>query len=462
LVLVLISFLVSVAAVWLVLPMVNSFTGQELDFRSLLSYQVILASLGLILIMALLSGIYPAIYLSRLQLIDALRGRMVKLSIGNQYLRKGVVILQFSISIALIISTLTMYRQLQYASTKNLGYQKENIICISLYRLILGENFNWVTKVQTFKSELLSHPDIVAVSASSGIPSSLGWSNIPTWEGQDENDNPFFYRMIVDYDFLDLYNIEIKDGRNFSRHMGTDDGHAYILNNAAVERLGFQSPVGAKFGFDGQLGIVVGVTNDFYFESLHKPITPIGIGVKDDFICHFISIRIRNNNIPKIMDHIEDAWKNFVPATPLDYSFFDERLERLYGKERQLTKSMNYLSLMALIISCLGIFGLMSFSLKERTKEIGIRKVMGASFVRLLRLILWDIVSIIGIAAVVGGILGWYISADWLKNFACRFSLGINVIIIAFIFTFFVAMIPLSLILVKSVSTNPANSLRTE
>jgi ABC-type antimicrobial peptide transport system permease subunit len=264
------------------------------------------------------------------------------------------------------------------------------------------------------------------------------------------------------FDFLDVYNIEIKDGRNFSRHMGTDDGHAYILNNAAVERLGFQSPVRAKFGFDGQLGTVVGVTNDFYFESLHKPITPLGIGVKDNFICQFISIKIRNNNIPKILDHIEDAWKNFIPATPLDFSFFDERLERLYGKERQLTKSMNYLSLMALIISCLGIFGLMSFSLKERTKEIGIRKVMGASLVRLLRLILWDIVSIIGIAAVAGGILGWYISADWLKNFAYRFSLGIDVIIIASIFTFFMAMIPLSFMLVKSVSTNPVDSLRTE
>jgi ABC-type antimicrobial peptide transport system permease subunit len=316
--------------------------------------------------------------------------------------------------------------------------------------------------IATFKEELLRYPDILSVAVSTGIPSNVGWSNIPVWEGKDKEDNPFFYRMIVDYDFLDLYGIQLESGRSFSKEMGTDNGNAYIINRAAADRMNLQSPVGAKFGFDGKLGTVVGLTRDFYFESLHKPITPLGIGVMDEYYWSFVSIRVKNTNIQNTLEYIGETWKNYVPAIPMDYSFFDEHLDRLYRKDRQLSKSMNYLALMALFISCLGIFGLMSLSLKQRTKEIGIRKVLGISYARLLSLLTRDTLFVILIAAIVGGVLGWYLSAEWLNNFAYRCRIGFDEIVIATVLTLLMSVLMISFKLIKSMTTNPVESLRTE
>lgn len=462
LVLVIISFLLAMVVVWLVLPLFNATLEQNIHFRSIWSIQVLLASLGLILLMAFISGVYPAFYLSRYQLTDALRGGMVKLSRGGQEFRTAIVIIQFSISIALIIGSATIIKQLSYANRKDLGYQKENIIYLNLINLYYAEEFNLMQNMATFKQELLRHPDILTVSASTGIPSIVGWSNIPVWEGKDKEDNPFFYRMIVDYDFLDFYGIQLESGRYFSREMGTDNGNAYIINKAAVDRMGFRSPIGAKFGFDGKLGTVVGLTKDFYFESLHKPITPLGIGVMDEYYWSFVSIKMRNTNIQKTLEYIEETWGKYVPGIPMDYSFFDEHLDLMYRKDRQLSRSMNYLSIMALFISCLGIFGLMSLSLKEKTREISIRKVMGASYASLLSLLTRDSVFIILLATIFGGTLGWVLSTKWLNNFAYRCRFGFDVIAIAGVLALLMYMLMVSFKLFRSITTNPAESLRTE
>jgi putative ABC transport system permease protein len=282
------------------------------------------------------------------------------------------------------------------------------------------------------------------------------------WEGKNKEDNPFFYRMIVDYEFFNLYGIQLKSGRNFSAEMGTDNGSAYIINKAAADRMDLRSPIGAKFGFDGKLGTVVGLTEDFYFESLHKPITPIGIGVMDEYYWNFISLKVMNTNLQETLKHIEDTWENYIPGIPMDYSFFDEHLDRLYSKDRQISRSMNYLSLMALLISCLGIFGLMSLSLKERTREIGIRKVLGANFARLLNLLTRDYLIVVLIATVFGSILGWYLSTQWLNNFAYRCRFGLDVIILSALLTLLMTMVMISFKLLKAITTNPAESLRTE
>jgi putative ABC transport system permease protein len=462
LLLVLISYLVAIVIVWFVLPLFNTTLEQSLNFRSLWTMQVLLISLGLILLMAFVSGVYPAFSLSKFQLTDAVRGGMVKLSKGGQQFRKAIVIIQFSISIALIMGSATIIKQLSYANNKDLGYRKDNIIYLNLLNLYYAEEFDLMPRMATFKQELLHHPDILAVAGSTGIPSDVGWSNIPVWEGKDKEDNPFFYRMIVDYDFLDLYGIQLESGRSFSKEMGTDNGNAYIINRAAADRMNLQSPVDAKFGFDGKLGTVVGLTRDFYFESLHKPITPLGIGVLDDYYWSFVSIMVRNTDIQNTLGYIGETWKNYVPSIPMDYSFFDEHLDRLYRKDRQLSKSMNYLSIMALFISCLGIFGLMSLSLKERTKEIGIRKVLGISYARLLNLLTRDTMFVVLMACIVGGTLGWYLSARWLNNFAYRCRIGFDVIVIATLLTLLMSMLMVSFKLIKSMTTNPVESLRTE
>ena len=462
LVLVVISYLLAMGVIRLILPLFNATLEQHLDYRSIWNPLVMLVSLGLILFMAFISGFYPAAYLSRLKVTEALRGGIKKLSRSGQQFRKAIVIIQFSVSIALIIGSATIIKQLIYTRHVDLGFQKENIIYLDLMNYLFTKEFTLAENMESFKQELLRHPNIRTVALSTGIPTDIGWSNMPVWEGQQDGDRPFFYRMIVDYDFLELYQIPLESGRYFSKAMGSDDGNAYIINRAAADRMGFQTTVGSEFGFDDQLGTVIGLTEDFYFESLHKPITPIGIGVKDEYYWHYISIEILPSGIQGTIETIEKTWKSYVPELPINYTFFDARLDQLYRKDRQISKSINYLSLMALLISCLGVFGLMSLSLRERTREIGIRKVLGATFARLYGLLTREFLFLILCASVLGATLGWILSKEWLQNFAYRCRFGADIIVISVAMTLVISMGILSLKLVQSIHTNPAESLRTE
>jgi putative ABC transport system permease protein len=460
--LVVVSYLISLASVWLIIPLFHSFFKQILDFQAIWGFWFFISSIVLVVLMAMIAGAYPALYLTRLNLLNNLKGGLTKLSRESQYFRKTIVVVQFTLSVILITGAVTMLKQLRFIGNKDLGYEKENIICLNLNRLYYAESYNLTNRMTSLKQELLSNPDIIAVSASTDMPCSVGWSNIPVWEGKEEDDCPFFYRMIVDYDFFDLYGLYLEEGRNFSQDMATDDGNAYIINKAAAQRMGFQSPVNARFGFDGKLGTVVGITKDFNFESLHKSITPLGIGVKDDYFWQVISIKVKNTNIPETLIYIEGVWNRFVPDYPMDYTFVDNKIQQMYGKEMQVSRSMIYLSLIALFISCLGIFGLMSYSLKEREKEIGIRKALGASLSRITGLLARDLVIIVSIAEIAGGILGWYFSTSWLNNFAYRIEWGIDIIILSSFLTLLLAITPIAFTLIKSIRTNPVDSLRYE
>lgn len=462
LLLVFISYLISLTLVWLILPLFSTFFRQMLNFQVLWSYQFFLVSFALVLLIAIIAGAYPAIYLTRLNLMNTLKGGKIKLSRENQYFRKLIVITQFTLSVILITAAVTMIKQLRFVGKKDLGYEKENIICLNLTRLFFAESYNLTDQIKPLKQELLNNPNITAVSASTDIPCQIGWSNIPVWDGKDGDDNPFFYRLIVDYDFFDLYGIKLSNGRYFSPDMSTDDGNAYIINDAAAKRMDFSAPLNERFGFDGKLGTVIGIAEDFNFESLHKPVTPLGIGVKDEYFWQVISIKVKNTNIPQTLAYIEGVWNKFEPDFPMDYYFVDNLVQEMYGKDIQVSRSMNYLSFLALFISCLGIFGLISYTLKERTKEIGIRKVMGASFGRLADLLTRDLLSIVFIAAIVGGILGWYFSTRWLSSFAYRIDWGLDIIFISAIITLMLAFIPVSFNLIRSIRTNPADSLRYE
>lgn len=461
--LVFISYLISLAVVWLVLPLFNVFIGDQLRFRSLWDYKVLISSLGVVLLMASVAGMYPAFYLSGLQVIEAVKGGPGKFSRQSMILRKGVMIMQFSASVLLLIGTITVFRQLKFIDRKDLGYNKDYVLYMNLNGIWYKDtDGKWKSRIETLKQELLKNPDILKIAASSGIPSRIGWSNIPVWEGQEEGDNPFFYRLKVDASFLDLYGIEIASGRGFSADMPGDLDNAYILNEAAVKSLGFINPVGSRFGFDKKLGTVVGVAKDFHFESLHKPVTPLGIGFADGFDFNYMSVKISNRDIPGTIRFIEKTWSKLANNVALKYSFIDDQVNLLYQKDNQLSESLNYFSFMALFISCLGIFGLISVSINERTKEIGIRKVAGAPFQNLLILLLRDNFVIIGCATVVGGALGWYVAEKWLENFAYHINFQINIIILSSLIVFIMAVIPVCLKLWKAITANPVESLRTE
>src|SRR5258706_10923106 len=461
--LVFISYLASVFLVWLVLPLFNDFIGEELDFRSLLNYKLFITGLGVVFLMALIAGAYPAFYLSGLQIINGIKGGMEKFSKRAMVVRKGIIVIQFSVSIVLLVGTITVYKQLNYTSNKSLGYEKDLILFITLdgiwYKDVDGI---WKNRTGTLKQELLKNSNIINIAGSTGIPSKIGWSNIPTWEGQAEGDNPFFYRLNVDEDFLELYGIEIVQGRDFSAARPGDQGNAYILNEAAVKNLGFRTPVGTRFGFEKKLGTVVGVTKDFHFESLHKPITPLGIGFAGNDNFNYLSLKINNKDIPGTIRYVESTWAKLSNNAALKYSFLDQELNQLYKKDQQLAQCLNYFSLMALVISCLGIVGVMSFSIKERTKELGIRKALGAPFLNLLALLSKDIFIVMGLASVVGGTAGWFGAGQWLNNFAYRIDMGVDIVILSSVITLLMAIVPLSFKLGKAVRANPVESLRTE
>ncbi len=461
--LVFISYLASLLLVWLVLPLFDNFIDEELDFGSLLNYKLLITGFGVVFLMALIAGAYPAFYLSGLRISNGIKGGMEKFSKRAMVLRKGVIVIQFSVSILLLVGTITVYRQLNYASNKNLGYEKNLILYMNLdgiwYKDVDGV---WKNRTETLKQELLKNANIIKVAGSTGIPTKIGWSNIPTWEGQAEGDNPFFYRLNVDEDFLGLYGIEIVQGKDFSAALPGERGNVYVLNQAAVKNLDFKAPVGTRFGFDKRLGTVVGVARDFHFESLHKPITPLGIGFTGNDNFNYLSLKINNSDIPGTIRYMENTWAKLSNNSALKYSFLDDQLSQLYRKDQQLAEGLNYFSLMAMVISCLGIAGVMSFSIKERTKELGIRKVLGAPFLNLLALLAKDIFIILGLASVVGGTLGWLGAVQWLTNFAYRIDMGFDIIIISSVATLLMAIIPLSFKLGKVVRANPVESLRTE
>jgi len=458
--LVLLSFLISIVIVWLVLPLFNDFIGEQLKFKALFDYKVLMSSFGVVLLIAFITGIYPALYLSGLNLTDGIKGGMAKFSKSAMTFRKGIMVVQFSVSIILLIGTITIYKQLKYVANKTLGYDKENILYMNLSDIRYDSTRK--KRIQTLKQELLKNPDIVIVAASSGIPSKIGWSNIPVWESQTEGNNPFFYRLSIDEDFLKLYGIKIILGRSFSSNMPGDMGNSYILNETAVKSLDFKTPIGSRFGFDKKLGTVIGVAKDFNFESLHNPVTPLGIGFNGGDHFQYMSLKISNRNIPATIRYIEDIWRKMSNNIALKYSFIDDQINQLYSKDNQLAESLNFFSFMALFICCLGIFGLMSISIKERTKELGIRKVNGAPFLDLAILLLKDNFVIIGFASVVGGILGGYVAGQWLTNFAYRISFGFDIILISSLIALLMAVIPVSFKLWKAIRTNPAESLRTE
>lgn len=456
-VLTLASFALSILMVWLGLPFFNRFLDLDLHFESLWTFQVILISGALLILMILVSGAYPAIYLSGLKLVNGIKGEISKSTNSSKYFRRSIVAIQFSVSILMIIGSLTVSRQLKYVENKNLGFQKEHIIYLSVWKLLSSGSDN----ISLFKQELLQNANIIGASASSGVPSRIGWSNIANWEGKSGDENPFFYRVKVDHDYLDLYGIELHQGRNFSK-LQSSIQREYILNQEAVARLGFQKPVGEKFGFNDELGNVVGVVKGFHFESLHKSIAPLGIELADNYSFEYLSVKLNSQDFKKTINEIEQVWQSIVPDVPMNYAFFDERLEQLYAKDIQLSQTLNFYALVALIISGLGIFGILSLSIKEKTKEIGIRKILGAPFINLLNLVTSDIFLILGLATIVGGSLGWFVANEWLNNFSYRFEMGLEIVALSSVIVLFMAILPVSYKLIKSVRSNPVEALKNE
>ncbi len=460
------ALLLAVGLTWLTLPGLNSVTGLQLSIYTLLQPLVLLPLLLTPLVVGILSGLYPALFLSSFQPSKVLKG-LLKVGNGNVSFRKVLVVTQFAITIVLLISTAIVFQQLHYMQNTSLGFDKEHVVT-------LGYNNGLDNAYESFRTALLRDPHIRQVTRSSRIPSGRllddkGAASTETGDSLRPVNATIKY-VAVDQDFVSTYSIPIVAGRNFSRDYATDTT-AFLLNVAATQALGIRHPqdiVGKNFRYGKVLGKVIGVMADINFESLHQAIVPLILILPDnkDAANAFgrISIKIAGNkdNITAALAHLEKTWKTYLPEVPFDYTFLDEKFQQLYVSEQRQGTLFTAFSGIAVFIACLGLLGLSSFSISQRIKEIGIRKVLGASTTGLVRLLSVDFLRLIILAALIAFPIAWFAMHSWLSDFAYRISIQWWVFGLAGLLAAVVALVTISLQALKAALSNPVRSLRSE
>jgi len=452
------SFLSLILAIGLVkfsLPFFNSISGRELSLGLVWHWTFLATLIGTFLFVGILAGSYPAFLLSSFIPVEVLKGKKGS-KISVPFIRTGLVILQFTISIILIVGTITIHNQMMFVRNKNLGFVKEHLITVT------DQNRQITSKYEAFKNELLKDPDILAVSGSSGLPAGIFGKATIVPENAPSYESVLMPIISIDYDFIETYGIALAAGRFFSKEFSTDLRGAYVINEAAVEKFGWGSPLGKTLKDTGGIkGTVIGIVKNFHFNSLHHNIEPLALFI-DPKAFRFYTIRIRSQNIPHTIAHLEKTWKKFVPSCPFEYTFLDAQIDRFYRSEQRLSKTFLYFSVLAIFIACLGLFGLTSFTTKQRTKEIAIRKVIGASTPSLVNLVSREFAKWIIVANILAWPISYFAMNKWLQNFAYRTSISFWIFLLAGILSLGIALLTVSYQSIKVAVSNPVDSLRYE
>jgi putative ABC transport system permease protein len=401
----------------------------------------------IVLIIGLISGLYPALYLTAFSPKKILKG---DLSIrGNKNFRSVLVIFQFTLAIGLIIATLIMYNQLNYMRNKDKGFDEQGVLVINGVGA-LGNN------AEAFRQAIASRSEVVSTSFNSREPAGKSiW--MYTYQTPEMKESMTIQTFPADEDYIPTLGMHIMQGRNFSRQLASDSS-AVILNEAAVKELGLKNPIGAQVN-DGQK--VIGVVSDFNFESLKNKIAPAIIMLSKKGYGLAVKINGRSR-VAQFLKFIQDEWKSFSPDEPLRYSFLDENFAALAEKDRILSTASTFFTVLALVIACIGLFALAMFTAEQRSKEISIRKLLGADVQTIVSLLSKDYIKLVGIAALIASPIAWYFMNGWLQNFAYRIKVEWWIFIIAVIIVLLVAMITVSFQAIKAAIANPVKSLRTE
>ncbi|MFC1492690.1 ABC transporter permease [candidate division KSB1 bacterium] len=430
--------------------------GKDISFSLLTDPGVLITVISAALITAVISGSYPAIFLSSFEPVKIIKGNFSVSPGGSAPFRNSLVTIQFVISTVLIICILVTSGQLDYLRNKKLGYEKEHIIIVNLAGNI-KKNY------EAIKDELLKNPGILKVSASAGSPMSLGWYSRPVWRGYDPSRNIFVPRLIGDTDIVDVYGLEIMKGRNFTAEDKASPEIEYILNETAVSMAGWDDPIGKEFGFDGEInGKVIGIVKDFHTLSLHHKIGPVAVEMSDPYYYFDLSIKTNGKNISETLDYIRNIYEGFSPQFAFDYEFFDETFDVYYKTEERLGSTFRYFTLLAIFITCLGLFGLASFTTENRRKEIGIKKVLGSAVIRIVGLFLKEFVFLLIIANLIAWPVAYFAMNKWLQNFAYRIEPGIMIFVAASIMSLVITVGSIGFQVVKASLANPVESLRYE
>ncbi|MFT3935012.1 MAG: ABC transporter permease [Chitinophagaceae bacterium] len=450
-----IAFILSVIAAGLLIHPFNQLSGKVIS-TGLLQHPLYLLILLLIAIgIGVLAGIYPALVLSSFQPVKVLKGRFATGTKGT-FLRKGLVVAQFTISIALIIGTIVVYSQMKYMRTQDLGFNKDQKLIIDTH----GD-----PSKNTLRQTIASLPNVISTSLTGSVPGGGNpgaYSQVENKKGDMQIANLDLYFM--DFDYIPQYKIKMVAGRAFSKEMLTDTTQAMILNETAVKLFGYSSPkdiIGRKFDQWGRTGTIIGVTEDFHFRSLQEVIKPLSMRIEPDG-CDLVSVNISGTNIPQTIASIERTWKTMIPNRPFNYFFLDEFFDKQYRSEIRFGKLFLNFALLAIFISCLGLLGLASYSTMQRTKEIGIRKVMGASVGGIVNLLSKDFLILVLISFLIAAPIAWISMHNWLKDFAYRIDLSWWVFILAGVLAVVIALATISVQAIKAALANPVKSLRTE
>lgn len=454
----LLASLVAAVLVKLVLPVFNHITQKELAFSFADNAWVPVLLLATAVLVGVVAGLYPALYLSSFEPVSVLKG-LPPIGKSGFSLRKSLVILQFTISITLLVGVVTITRQIDYIQSAKLGLDKEQVVMVSDVGYLSRANRS------ALKNELLRIPGVKKVGAVDGIVGGQNWTNGLSVKGSDQEQLVNF--LNIDADFLGVLGIELKEGRNFSPRFPSDTLDGIILNETAVKQLGVPKPVIGQqivWGRDGNTITyvkVVGVVKDFHFTSLRSEIKPFAF-VTDNNRQFYYAIKIGGKGVSHTLAQIQSKWKSMVPDRPFQSFFLDETYARLYQSEEHFQAVFFYFTLLAIAISCLGLFGLSAFMAEQRTKEIGIRKVLGASVANIVGLLSKDFLQLVLIANLIAWPLAWYAMSRWLENFAYRISLSWWMFALAAVAALLIALLTVSFQAVKAAIANPVKSLRTE
>ncbi len=406
-----------------------------------------------IAITGFVSGSYPALFLSAFKPVRSLKGQAVKNS-GEVLFRKVLVVFQFTMSAALVIATLVIYYQIHYIKNTNLGMDRENVIFLSISPKIFNLQ-------EAFANEIKALPGIAEVSYANDRPSRV-YANTrdPIWEGRQEGESLGFEFLFTGHNFVNTMGLKIKEGRDFSRDIGTDTLN-YILNETAVEMMNLEDPLGKEFDFWGRKGEIIGVVEDFHYRSLHDKIDPFVILLWPENTGQLL-VKTLPGETSHALAGLKDVFNKFSPEYPFDYSFLDDDFERDYKSEMLIGKLANYFTAIVIFISCLGLFGLVSFTAERKTKEIGIRKVLGANLAQLVGLITKEFMPLVTIALIVAVPIAWYLMKQWLQDFYYRISLEPWIFMVAGVISVAIAMGTISYQSIKAGLANPVDALKNE
>ncbi len=444
--------LIAIVAVYMVLPPFNAFLKKSIsiDFKD---PAYVLAYGGVILLTGLLAGSYPALVLSSFKPVQVLKNVADKTSGRTVWVRKALVVLQFAVSVILIVGTIVVYKQINFIKNKNLGYNKENLLWFP--------NNIATEKNNAAISEFLKVPGVLNVArASSSFVTNNSRGGDVKWPGKREGQDVFFSYIIGDHDIIQTMGIDMKEGRAFSKDFTTDTA-AFILNEEAVRRMGLKDPVGQTIETYSGKGTVVGVAKDFHIESMHTPIAPIIMGCRPDWTWLYF-VRMDGKNVPQTISGLENVYKKMAPGYLFDYSFQDKEYETLYRSEQQIGTLVNWFAFFAVFISCLGLLGLTTFTVERKTKEIGIRKVLGASVADIVALISKQFLVLILLAIGIASVPAWYFMSNWLQAYSYRIEMGWWFIALAGGMSLAIALLTISVQAIKAGMANPVKNLRTE